>query len=33
MNGSQTSGSAVNIFKESFHPKPLDSSLNMSWHS
>ena len=32
MNDSQTSGSAIDIFKESFHPKPLNPALNMSWH-
>ena len=29
MSGSQTSGSAVHVFKELFHPKPLNPSLNM----
>ena len=31
MSGSQTSSSAVHIFKESFHPKPFNPSLNMLW--
>ena len=29
MSGFQTSGSAIHIFKESFHRKPLNPSLNM----